>query len=99
MSLDSYPGDSLTVHQGMPFSTKDRSVSNNKCATTSKGGWWYLTQSSNGSCGESNINGVFGEGEGEQYMRWKNNDGTGSIKLTVVEIRPLDFLEGNNPCR
>ncbi|XP_065062243.1 ficolin-2-like isoform X2 [Rhopilema esculentum] len=48
-------GDSLSQHNGVQFSTKDRDndLASFHCAKTSSGAWWYS------SCGVSNLNGVY----------------------------------------
>uniref|UniRef100_H2ZK89 Fibrinogen C-terminal domain-containing protein n=1 Tax=Ciona savignyi TaxID=51511 RepID=H2ZK89_CIOSA len=49
-------GDSLSYHNGRPFSTKDvdnDSNSGGSCAVTHHGAWWY------GSCYQSHLNGEY----------------------------------------
>ena len=49
-------GDSLTWHDGLPFSTKDRDSGdchNNSCAFLYHGAWWY------GDSFQSNLNGKY----------------------------------------
>lgn len=93
-SLDFRPGDSLTMHQGRPFSTRDSAVSDQTCAKTCLGGWWYITQGGGFWCGESDLNGLYKDAAGEKYIMWKNDDESESIKASTIKIRPLDFIEG-----
>ena len=50
-------GDSLATHNGMSFSTYDRSRDNDRsssnCVGRFKGAWWYS------SCFHSNLNGLY----------------------------------------
>ena len=60
--------DSLTYHNGMPFSTYDQDHDRNviNCAKHYKGGWWYKT------CHDVNLNGRlygFGESVGNEGFR------------------------------
>lgn len=63
-------GDSLTYHQGRPFSTKDRDndVAVTNCAMSYKGAWWYK------NCHRTNLNGKYGESRHSQVraeLGWK----------------------------
>ena len=51
-------GNSLSHHNGMAFTTKDRDNDQYKinCATVQQGAWWYI------SCGSSNLNGLYHSG-------------------------------------
>lgn len=58
----SFPGDSLSYHQGRPFSTKDRDndIAVTNCALSYKGAWWYK------NCHRTNLNGKYGESRHSQ---------------------------------
>ncbi|XP_019614381.1 PREDICTED: techylectin-5B-like [Branchiostoma belcheri] len=81
-------GDSLTYHDGKPFSAKDRDndVYSSSCAQMFKGAWWY------GDCYHSNLNGqyhlgTFGSNDGGVTWRhWKGNNY--SLKRTEMKLRP-----------
>lgn len=55
-------GDSLSYHQGRPFSTKDRDndIAVTNCASSYKGAWWYK------NCHRANLNGKYGESRHSQ---------------------------------
>jgi len=66
----------MRVHNGMPFSTKDKDndKSSINCATKFHGAWWYS------SCHTANLNGLYyhpGEtaeyGKGVVWYTWKNS--------------------------
>ncbi|XP_037712115.1 ficolin-2-like [Drosophila subpulchrella] len=73
-------GDSLTIHLGMKFSTKDRDndIASANCAQSFFGGWWYM------SCHKSNLAGQYGRG-----MNW-NSLGKPSkfLRRATMMIRP-----------
>ncbi|XP_035671218.1 ficolin-1-like [Branchiostoma floridae] len=81
-------GDSLSYHDGRPFSTKDRDndVYSSSCALEFKGAWWY------GDCHNSNLNGLYHLGphetgaEGVNWKHWKGH--YYSLKRTEMKIRP-----------
>ena len=83
-------GDSLDVHNGRYFTTKDRDndeSSSGNCAHVRKGGWWYQ------NCSHSNLNGQYlGNMEdsatyrGLYWWYWKYR--SLSMKITVMKIRP-----------
>lgn len=71
-SIFFFIGDSLSYHQGRPFSTEDRDndVAVTNCATSYKGAWWYK------NCHRTNLNGKYGEsrhsqvGEAGHHLEW-----------------------------
>ncbi|KAM8713067.1 hypothetical protein ACLKA7_013392 [Drosophila subpalustris] len=82
-------GDSLRYHEGMPFSTFDNDHSQNHCALTNVGAWWY------NYCHHSNLNGQYVEGgryevkltgRGICWKSWRGYDY--GYKLTQMMIRP-----------
>jgi ficolin len=64
-------GDSLDIHDGMMFSTKDNDNdwgSSQNCASDHYGAWWYK------SCYRSNLNTLYGKkktGIGFSPVEWK----------------------------
>ncbi|XP_022236997.1 techylectin-5B-like, partial [Limulus polyphemus] len=100
MSYKTYKGDagdSLSIHNNMMFSTRDRD--NDKwvknCATTYKGSWWY------NECHHSNLNGLYLGGPHEEsavginWYHWKGHKY--SLKKTEMKIRPLGFVSTKEP--
>ncbi|XP_075689185.1 tenascin-R isoform X1 [Rhinoderma darwinii] len=80
-------GDSLTYHQGRPFSTKDRDndVAVTNCASSYKGAWWYK------NCHRTNLNGKYGESrhsQGINWYHWKGHEF--SIPFVEMKIRPYN---------
>ena len=82
-------GDSLTYHNGMPFTTKDRDNdqrSSSNCASQRQGAWWYK------NCDASNLNGLYHSGQsGEQGVVWDtflNN--FISLKFAQMKLRFRD---------
>ena len=77
----------MTYHDGLPFSTKDRShdqLRNINCAVESHGGWWY------NACQRSNLNGKYVHGgitaiDGVTWYHWKKN--LYSMKGVTMKIR------------
>ncbi|XP_069799702.1 ficolin-1-B-like [Dendropsophus ebraccatus] len=80
-------GDSMDVHIGMPFSTKDKDSTQEHCATLYKGGWWY------GSCHHANLNGLYLAGAHTSYadgINWSSGKGYNySYKFSEMKIRPV----------
>ncbi|XP_074871855.1 ficolin-2-like [Carettochelys insculpta] len=81
--------DSLSVHNGMMFSTYDRDNDNSldHCAKTFKGSWWYQ------NCHHSNLNGLYLKGHHESYadgINWVTGNGYhSSYRLSEMKIRPV----------
>ena len=78
-------GDSLTYHNGMRFTTKDRDYDESttgNCAQERKGGWWY------NACQDANLNGLYRENniKGINWYRWRGTEY--SLKTTTMKIRP-----------
>ena len=81
-------GDSLTDHNGRPFSTKDRdndADSKRHCAQQFKGAWWYK------SCHKSNLNGLYLSGNHASFadgVNWKDWKGYHySLKVSEMKVR------------
>ena len=90
--LSGNSGDSLALHRGMPFSTKDQDNDNQggrNCAIRFKGAWWYER------CHHSNLNGLYHRGNHSSFadgVNWKHWKGYHySLKRTEMKIRPVDF--------
>ncbi|XP_001373512.1 tenascin-R isoform X1 [Monodelphis domestica] len=80
-------GDSLTYHQGRPFSTEDRDndVAVTNCAMSYKGAWWYK------NCHRTNLNGKYGESrhsQGINWYHWKGHEF--SIPFVEMKMRPYN---------
>ena len=85
-------GDSLSYHDGKPFSTPDQDNDDDatrNCAKLYRGAWWYSV------CHESNLNSIYHQtspsahGVGLNWLHWKGL--YYSLKKTEMKIRPLDF--------
>ena len=81
-------GDSLSYHNGMQFSTKDRDNDQNSgnCATSWQGAWWYK------ACHYSNLNGLYRSGlSGQQGVGWYHFlNNYNSLKFAQMKLRILD---------
>ncbi|KAL9985473.1 hypothetical protein ACROYT_G007887 [Oculina patagonica] len=95
LSLGTYSGtagDSLSLHRGASFSTKDQDNDlnpNGNCASYRKGAWWYK------NCYHSNLNGLYHHGKHSVYagviwQHWKGNQ-IDSAKRAEMKIRPVKF--------
>ncbi|XP_051991480.1 tenascin isoform X1 [Xyrauchen texanus] len=81
-------GDSMTYHNGRPFSTRDRDSQPfiTRCAMSYRGGWWYK------NCHEANLNGLYNTNTNHQgviWTEWKGKDF--SIPFTEMKFRPTSF--------
>ena len=79
-------GDSLTYHNNMAFSTKDRDNdrrSSGNCAVQWTGAWWY------NYCQYSNLNGQYlGNKNDLRGVRWARFRGPLSLKFSKMKLRP-----------
>ena len=83
-------GDSLSIHRGERFSTKDRDndKTSEDCAKTYQGAWWYY------GCHNSNLNGRYrgGQhsslGDGINWYHWKGD--YYSAKQADMKIKPVE---------
>ncbi|XP_030062602.1 tenascin-R [Microcaecilia unicolor] len=78
-------GDSLSYHQGRPFSTKDRDndAAVTSCALSYHGAWWFK------NCHRTNLNGKYGESrhsQGVNWYHWKGHEF--SIPFVEMKMRP-----------
>ncbi|XP_058972989.2 microfibril-associated glycoprotein 4-like [Pocillopora verrucosa] len=89
-------GDSLAVHRGMPFTTRDQDNDKGNdnhgglnCAVKFKGAWWYK------NCHRANLNGLYLRGSHSSFadgVNWKDWKGHYySLKRTEMKVRPVDF--------
>lgn len=86
MTFEGYEGNagnSLNVHNGQNFITKDNGGG---CAINFKGGWWYS------NCHEANLNGIYHRGYHDSYadgINWFAFRGYNhSMKNAEMKIRP-----------
>ena len=87
-----FPGDSLTFHNGMGFTTIDHDVdeaTGGNCAEWLHGGWWY------NYCHRANLNGRYREidavdGERDQGIQWVAWKGFNySLKKVEMKFKPF----------
>ncbi|XP_078135837.1 microfibril-associated glycoprotein 4-like [Sander vitreus] len=87
---DGGAGDSLSYHNGVPFSTFDKDVDrwNGNCASSHLGAFWYR------DCHNTNPNGVYRKGAdstlhavGVEWATWKGHNY--SLKAISMKIRPV----------
>ncbi|XP_024123086.1 tenascin isoform X2 [Oryzias melastigma] len=81
-------GNSMKLHSGRPFSTRDKDPDRleNHCAKLYMGGWWYK------NCYRANLNGLYGshtKNQGIVWIDWKGKDS--SIPFTEMKFRPSLF--------
>ncbi|XP_077944947.1 tenascin-like isoform X2 [Gasterosteus aculeatus] len=91
VSVGSYSGtagDSMSYHQGRPFSTydNDNDIAVTNCALSYKGAFWYK------NCHRVNLMGKYGDdshSKGINWFHWKAHEH--SIPFAEMKIRPADF--------
>ncbi|XP_036385252.1 tenascin-like [Megalops cyprinoides] len=81
-------GDSLTYHQGRPFSTydNDNDIAVTNCALSYKGAFWYK------NCHRVNLMGRYGDdshSKGVNWFHWKGHEH--SIAFAEMKMRPANF--------
>ncbi|XP_040914815.1 tenascin isoform X4 [Toxotes jaculatrix] len=81
-------GDSMTYHQGRPFSTydNDNDIAVTNCALSYKGAFWYK------NCHRVNLMGKYGDNshsKGINWFHWKGHEY--SIQFAEMKIRPANF--------
>uniref|UniRef100_A0A667XQC3 Tenascin Ca n=1 Tax=Myripristis murdjan TaxID=586833 RepID=A0A667XQC3_9TELE len=81
-------GDSMTYHQGRPFSTydNDNDIAVTNCALSYKGAFWYK------NCHRVNLMGKYGDNshsKGINWFHWKGHEH--SIEYAEMKIRPANF--------
>ncbi|XP_072770270.1 tenascin-like [Nerophis lumbriciformis] len=81
-------GDSMTYHQGRPFSTydNDNDIAVTNCALSYKGAFWYK------NCHRVNLMGKHGDtshSKGVNWFHWKGHET--SIQFAEMKMRPADF--------
>ncbi|KAF7687521.1 hypothetical protein HF521_014749 [Silurus meridionalis] len=81
-------GDSMTYHNGRPFSTydHDNDIAVTNCALSYKGAFWYK------NCHRVNIMGRYGDNshsKGVNWFHWKGHEH--SIEFAEMKIRPSNF--------
>ena len=78
-------GDSLTGHNNMAFSTKDRDndIQSGNCAVEFTGAWWYH------GCHLANLNGKYlGNKRDYRGVLWEYFKVSLSLKFTEMKLRP-----------
>ncbi|XP_076854360.1 tenascin isoform X2 [Brachyhypopomus gauderio] len=81
-------GDSMTYHNGRPFSTydHDNDIAVTNCALSYKGAFWYK------NCHRVNVMGRYGDNshsKGVNWFHWKGHEH--SIEFAEMKIRPANF--------
>ena len=81
-------GDSLSGHNGAPFTTRDRDndqADGSNCAITYSGAWWYT------ACHASNLNGRYEAGTSTSYatgVAWYHFRGHYySLRMSEIKVR------------
>ncbi|CAH2314490.1 tenascin-like isoform X1 [Pelobates cultripes] len=78
-------GDSLSYHNNMIFSTRDRDAQKRilPCSVSYHGAWWYR------NCHFTNLNGLYNNNKDHQGMNWYTWKGFEfSIPFTEMKMRP-----------
>ncbi|KAM9306361.1 tenascin-like [Pholidichthys leucotaenia] len=86
-------GDSMTYHQGRPFSTydNDNDIAVTNCALSYKGAFWYK------NCHRVNLMGKYGDkshSKGINWFHWKGHEH--SIEFAEMKLRPANFRNFEN---
>ncbi|XP_047185467.1 tenascin isoform X7 [Scophthalmus maximus] len=86
-------GDSMTYHQGRPFSTfdNDNDIAVTNCALSYKGAFWYK------NCHRVNLMGKYGDSshsKGINWFHWKGHEH--SIEFAEMKFRPANFRNFEN---
>ncbi|XP_078501996.1 tenascin-X isoform X4 [Lissotriton helveticus] len=82
-------GDSLSYHNNMIFSTRDRDRNKHimPCSISYRGAWWYK------NCHYVNLNGLYGNNKDHQGINWYNWKGFEfSIPFTEMKMRPKNSV-------
>ncbi|KAJ8384675.1 hypothetical protein AAFF_G00200070 [Aldrovandia affinis] len=91
--IDGGAGDSMSIHNGMKFSTfdNDQDISSTNCAATRYGGFWY------NYCANANPNGLYtwgGTASSFYSVIWDTWKGSSySLKSITMKIRPLSLSD------
>ncbi|XP_069093347.1 tenascin-X isoform X11 [Pleurodeles waltl] len=82
-------GDSLSYHNNMIFSTRDRDRNKHimPCSISYRGAWWYK------NCHYANLNGLYGNNKDHQGINWYTWKGFEfSIPFTEMKMRPKNSV-------
>ena len=77
-------GDSLSRHDGHPFTTKDKDNDDGEtrnCASVFEGAWWYI------NCHDSNLNGRWASTTAHHGLMWRELTGSQSATFSEMKIR------------
>ena len=80
-------GDSLSRHNGHPFTTKDKDNDDGdsrNCAKTFEGAWWYI------NCHDSNLNGRWMSTTAHHGLMWRALTDSDSATYSEMKIRQVD---------